>query len=62
MARFQVAEQIEGWVANRRNDFRDAAERSSLPKALRHQVNLLNRWKAIFATGDSVHPGTGASP
>jgi putative transposase len=59
MARFQVAEQIEGWVANRRNDFRDAVERSSLPKALRHQLHLLNRWKAIFAAGDIVHPKKG---
>lgn len=43
MLRFQVVGQLEGFVANRANDFKDTVLGSSLDETTRHQLLMINR-------------------
>ena len=52
MVRFQVAETIDSWIANRANEFARAVEASSLDPETKHHLHILNRWDAIHATAD----------
>lgn len=59
MCRYQVVGQLQGWVSNRANEFRDTVNRSSLPPATKqmlHAVNVLGAW---FRRGDVVMKDTG---
>lgn len=49
MVRWQVVGQIESWLANRANDFRDLVNGSSLDPAVKHQLHFINRWQAWYA-------------
>ena len=46
MVRWQVVGQIESWLSNRANDFREAVTRSSLEPVVKHQLHFINRWQA----------------
>lgn len=48
MVRWQVVGQIESWLSNRSNDFRDLVHRSSLDPTTKHQLHFINRWQAWF--------------
>lgn len=48
MVRWQVVGQIESWLTNRANDFRDTVHRSSLASEVKHQLHFINRWQAWY--------------
>ncbi len=48
MVRWQVVGQIESWLSNRSNEFRDLVNGSSLDPAVKHQIHFINRWLAWF--------------
>jgi putative transposase len=48
MVRWQVVGQIESWLSNRSNDFRDLVNRSSLDADIKHQLHFINRWQAWY--------------
>lgn len=48
MVRWQVVGQLESWLANRANDFRDRVNRSSLSPEIKHQLHFINRWQAWY--------------
>ena len=48
MVRWQVVGQIESWLSNRANDFRDLVHRSSLAPEIKHQLHFINRWQAWY--------------
>lgn len=49
MVRWQVVGQIESWLSNRANEFRDLVHRSSLPPDLKHQLHFINKWQAWYS-------------
>ena len=49
MLRWQVVGQIESFLANRANEFRNAVMRSSLPDEVRHPLLAINRLQAWFS-------------
>jgi putative transposase len=49
MVRWQVVGQIESWLSNRENDFRDLVHHASLPPEVKHQLHFINRWQAWYA-------------
>jgi len=48
MCRYQVVGQLQGWVSNRENEFRDAVNRSSLDGDTKHMLFVINRLGACF--------------
>lgn len=48
MVRWQVVGQIESWLSNRANEFRELVHRSSLDSATKHQLHFINRWQAWY--------------
>jgi putative transposase len=48
MVRWQVVGQIESWLSNRSNEFRDLVLRSSLDATTKHQLHFINRWQAWY--------------
>ncbi len=52
MVRWQVVGQLESWVSNRTNDFRDLVTGSSLAPEIKHQLYFINRWQAWYKPGD----------
>ena len=48
MLRYQVVGQLESFVANRANEFRDAVMGSSIDAAIRHQLLVINKLHAWF--------------
>lgn len=48
MVRWQVVGQIESWLSNRANDFRDIVNGSSLDPAIKHQLHFINRWQGWY--------------
>ena len=46
MLRRQVVGQIESWLGNRKNEFRDVVEHSSLDDRTRHQLHTINHREA----------------
>ena len=51
MARWQVKEQIDGWLSNRANEFTDAVKTSSLAPEVRHRLHVLNHRGLIYLPG-----------
>ncbi len=68
MLRWQVVGQLESFVANRANEFRDAVLGSSLPEAVRHPLLLINKLHAwlspdpLFVGRTKTNPGTAIEP
>ena len=48
MLRYQVVGQLESFIENRANDFRDAVAKSSVDDATRHQLLTVNKMHAWF--------------
>lgn len=48
MVRWQVVGQIESWLSNRANEFRDLVHHSSLDAVTKHQLHFINRWQAWY--------------
>lgn len=59
MCRYQVVGQVQGWVSNRANEFRDMVNASSLPPDVKHMLHTVNRAGAWFSGSDVVMKGTG---
>lgn len=59
MCRYQVVGQLQGWISNRANDFRDTVNRSSLPPDTRHMLHVINRMGAWFLRADIAMKETG---
>lgn len=59
MARWQVVGQLQGWVSNRANEFRDTVNRSTLPPATKHMLHTINVLGAWFRCADVVMKDTG---
>lgn len=48
MVRWYVAGQIESFLSNRVNEFRQAVNRSSLAREIKHQLHFINSWQAWY--------------
>ena len=48
MVRWQVVGQIQSWLSNRANDFRDLVNRSSLPPDVKHALHFINTRHAWY--------------
>src|SRR5690625_1862725 len=48
MLRYQVVGQLESFIENRANGFRDTVQRSSIDEATRHQLLTINKLHAWF--------------
>ncbi len=48
MVRWQVVGQIESYLSNRANDYRELVNGSSLSSEVKHQLHFVNRWQAWF--------------
>lgn len=59
MLRYQVVGQLESFLENRANDFRDAVLRSSLDDTTRHQLLTINKLHAWFRREPLVMKTTG---
>jgi len=64
MCRWQVVGQLQSWISNRANEFRDTVNRSSLSpdvKRMLHVVNLRGAWFSrkelrMWGTGETIPP------
>ena len=64
MCRWQVVGQLQGWLSNRANEFRDTVTRSSLSpdvKHMLHTVNIMGAWFSrkelrMWGTGETIPP------
>ena len=54
MCRYQVVGQLQGWVSNRANEFRDTVNRSTLPPDTKHMLHVVNRMGAWFLRADNA--------
>lgn len=43
MCRYQVVGQVQGWISNRANEFRDTVNASSLSPDVKHMLHTVNR-------------------
>jgi len=59
MCRWQVVGQLQGWISNRANEFRDTVTRRTLPPDVKHMLHTVNLMGAWFARGDVVMRDTG---
>jgi putative transposase len=59
MCRYQVVGQLQGWVSNRANDFRDTVTGSKLHPDKKHMLHVVNRMGAWFLRGDIAMKETG---
>ena len=59
MCRWQVVGQLESWVSNRSNDFREAVTRSSLDPATKHMLHVVNWLGAWFSRREIALKETG---
>jgi len=59
MARYQVVGQLDSWLSNRANEFRDMVNASSLPSEVKHMLHTVNRMGAWFRRDDVAMKGTG---
>ena len=48
MVRWQVVGQIESWLSNRSNEFRELVNGSNLDPAVKHQLHFINKWQAWY--------------
>lgn len=62
MVRWQVVGQLESWMANRSNDFRELVNRSSLSPEIKHQLHFINRWQAWYDPAPLTMKQGGAIP
>lgn len=60
MLRWQVVGQLESFLENRSNDFRDAVTGSSLPDEVRHQLLVVNRLRGRFTKAPITMKGKDA--
>lgn len=51
MLRYQIVGQLESFIENRANEFRETVVKSSLDDATRHQLLTINKMHAWFQTG-----------
>jgi putative transposase len=59
MCRYQVVGQLQGWVSNRANEFRETVNRSTLSPDIRHMLHVINRTGAWFLRADIAMKETG---
>ena len=59
MCRWQVVGQLQSWISNRANEFRDTVNRSSLSPDAKHMLHVVNRMGAWFLRGDVAMRETG---
>ena len=59
MLRYQVVGQLESFLENRANDFRDAVLRSSIDEATRHQLLTINKLHALVPARAAGHEEDG---
>ena len=59
MARWQVVGQLQGWISNRSNEFRDTVNRSTLPPVTKHMLHTVNVLGAWFRRCDVVMKDSG---
>lgn len=59
MCRYQVVGQVQGWVSNRANEFRDTVNASGLSPDVKHMLHTVNRAGAWFSRADIAMKGTG---
>ncbi len=59
MCRWQVVGQLDSWLSNRANDFRDTVNGSTLDPDTRHMLHVINRAGAWFARKDVAMRDTG---
>jgi putative transposase len=59
MCRYQVVGQLQGWISNRANEFRDTVQRSTLDPDTKHMLHVINRLGAWFRRDDVVMRDTG---
>ena len=52
MCRWQIVGQLQGWISNRANEFRDTVSRSTLPAATKHMLHTINVLGAWFLRTD----------
>jgi putative transposase len=64
MCRWQVVGQLQGWLSNRANEFRDTVTNSALPpdvKRMLHTINVMRAWFSrkelrMWGTGETIPP------
>ncbi|WP_073211981.1 RNA-guided endonuclease InsQ/TnpB family protein [Acidocella aminolytica] len=59
MCRYQVVGQLDSWLSNRANDFRDVVTRSTLDPDTKHMLHLINRLGAWFSRHEIAMKETG---
>jgi len=59
MCRYQVVGQLESWISNRANEFRNIVTRSTLSDDIKHMLYTINRTRTWFFRGDVVMRDTG---
>ncbi len=59
MCRYQVVGQLESWLSNRANEFRDVVTRSTLDPDTKHMLHVINRFGAWFSRREIAMKDTG---
>jgi putative transposase len=59
MCRYQVVGQLESWLSNRANEFRDIVTRSALDPDTKHMLHVINRLGAWFSRREIAMKVTG---
>ena len=59
MCRYQVVGQLDSWISNRANEFRDVVTRGTLDPDTKHMLHVINRLGAWFSCRDVAMKETG---
>lgn len=59
MCRYQVVGQLESWISNRANEFRDVVTRSTLDPDTKHMLHVINRLAMRLVRRDVAMKDTG---
>ena len=59
MCRWQVTGQLESWISNRANEFRDTVTRSTLDPETKHLLHVINRLGMWFSHREITMKATG---
>ena len=59
MCRWQVVGQLQGWIGNRANEFRDTVTRSTLEPETKHMLHVINRLGMWFSRREITMKATG---
>ena len=59
MCRWQVVGQLQGWIGNRANEFRDTVTRSTLDPETKHMLHVINRLGMWFSHREITMKATG---